>query len=91
MSEKKTIIIAGGGTGGHIYPAIAIGRALIKLDPSVRIRFVGTSEGLESKIMQRENLPLDLIQSGKLNFSGNILKKVRSIFKIPLGLFSNFI
>ncbi|MGZ3727317.1 MAG: undecaprenyldiphospho-muramoylpentapeptide beta-N-acetylglucosaminyltransferase [Pseudobdellovibrio sp.] len=90
MSDKKTIIIAGGGTGGHIYPAIAIGRALIKLDPAVRIRFVGTSEGLETKIMQRENLPLDLIQSGKLNFSGNILRKIKSLLKIPLGLYQSF-
>lgn len=90
MNEKKTIIIAGGGTGGHIYPAIAIGRALLKLDPAIKIRFVGTAEGLESKILQRENLTLDLIQSGKLNFSGNFLRKLKSLLKIPLGLYQSF-
>jgi UDP-N-acetylglucosamine--N-acetylmuramyl-(pentapeptide) pyrophosphoryl-undecaprenol N-acetylglucosamine transferase len=89
MSYKKTIMIAGGGTGGHIYPAIAIGRALLKLDPSLRVRFVGTAEGLESKIMQRENLALDLIQSGKLNFSGNPLRKIKTLFKIPVGFFQS--
>lgn len=82
-------MIAGGGTGGHIYPAIAIGRALQKLNPKVQLRFVGTAAGLESKIMQRENLPLDLIQSGKLNFTGNRLQKLKTLFKIPLGLFQS--
>ena len=83
-------MIAGGGTGGHIYPAIAIGRALQKLDPSVELRFVGTADGLESKIMNRENLALDLIKSGKLNFSGNPLQKIKTILQFPLGLLQSF-
>lgn len=85
MSSKKTIMIAGGGTGGHIYPAIAIGRSLMKIDPNLKVRFVGTAEGLESKIMQRENLTLDLIQSGKLNYSGNPIRKLKTLLKIPIG------
>lgn len=91
MSEKKIkkVMIAGGGTGGHIYPAIAIGRALQKIDPGIEIRFVGTSAGLESKIMQRENLALDLIQSGKFNFVGSPLKKIKTILKIPVGFFQS--
>lgn len=83
-------MIAGGGTGGHIYPAIAIGRALVKLDPALQIRFVGTAAGLEKKIMTRENLDLDLIYSGQLNFSGNIVKKLKTILKIPIGLLQSF-
>lgn len=88
---KKTVMIAGGGTGGHIYPAIAIGRALQKQNPEVVLRFVGTSEGLESKIMNRENLALDLIKSGKLNFAGNPLQKIKTILKIPMGLLQSFL
>jgi UDP-N-acetylglucosamine--N-acetylmuramyl-(pentapeptide) pyrophosphoryl-undecaprenol N-acetylglucosamine transferase len=87
---KKTVMIAGGGTGGHIYPAIAIGRALQKANPAIELRFVGTAEGLESKIMNRENLALDLIKSGKLNYSGNILQKLKTLFRIPLGLAQSF-
>lgn len=82
-------MIAGGGTGGHIYPAIAIGRAMQKIDPNVVIRFVGTAAGLESKIMQRENLSLDLIQSGKLNFSGSPLQKIITLLKILVGVFQS--
>lgn len=90
-ANKIKIMIAGGGTGGHIYPAIAIGRALQKINPAVDLRFVGTSDGLESKIMQRENLKLDLIQSGKLNFSGGGLKKLKTFFKIIIGLLQSFV
>ncbi len=78
-------MIAGGGTGGHIYPAIAIGRALQALYPPLKIRFVGTAHGLEQKIMAQEKLDLDLIQSGKLNFSGNSLRKLKSLIAIPIG------
>lgn len=84
-------MIAGGGSGGHIYPAIAIGRALMKAsNGEIQVRFVGTAQGLEKKIMQRENLPLDLIQSGKLNFSGNPIQKIKTLIKIPIGLIQSF-
>ena len=53
MGEKK-VIIAGGGTGGHIYPAVAIAHALKKKDPEIQIHFVGTSQGLETKIIPQK-------------------------------------
>jgi len=84
--KQKIIFIAGGGTGGHIYPGVAIARALIKADATVQIRFVGTKTGLENKIVPREGFALDIIQGGKLNFSGNVLEKIRTLVKIPLGL-----
>lgn len=48
---KKKIIIAGGGTGGHIYPAIGIAQALQRLDPSVDVAFIGGSDKLESTLV----------------------------------------
>lgn len=86
--SKKTIVIAGGGTGGHIYPGIAIARALEKMDPSVEIHFVGTSRGLESKIIPREGFSLHLIESGQLNVSSP-LKKLKTLFKIPVGIWQS--
>ncbi len=82
-------MIAGGGTGGHIYPAIAIGRALNHLDEHCLVRYVGTAQGLESKIMSKEKLPLDLIRSGQLNFSGQPLKKIRTLISICIGFFES--
>ncbi|PIS10686.1 MAG: undecaprenyldiphospho-muramoylpentapeptide beta-N-acetylglucosaminyltransferase [Bdellovibrio sp. CG10_big_fil_rev_8_21_14_0_10_47_8] len=86
---KKVIMIAGGGTGGHIYPGIAVARALQEIEPSVEVFFVGTRSGLESKILGKENLPLFLIEGGKLNFSGAPLTKLISLLKLPLGFFQS--
>jgi len=47
----KTIVISGGGTGGHVYPAIGIANALCKLKNNLRIVFVGTKERLESRVV----------------------------------------
>lgn len=47
----KTVIISGGGTGGHVYPAIGIANELRKIEPKLRIVFVGTKERLESRVV----------------------------------------
>ncbi len=86
--SKRTVVIAGGGTGGHIYPGIAIARALQKVDPTVEVHFVGTSQGLESKIVPREGFPLHMIESGKLNVKSPV-QKLKTLFKIPLGLWQS--
>jgi UDP-N-acetylglucosamine--N-acetylmuramyl-(pentapeptide) pyrophosphoryl-undecaprenol N-acetylglucosamine transferase len=86
---KKVVMIAGGGTGGHIYPALAIAQALIKLEPGLQVHFVGTAEGLESKILPREKFPLHLIAGGKLNFPGNYFLKLKTLLKLPLGFFQS--
>lgn len=87
--SKKIVVIAGGGTGGHIYPGIAIARALQKLDPELEIHFVGTKEGLEGKIIAREKFPLHFIESGKLNVKSRI-QKLKTLLKIPLGILQSF-
>lgn len=83
--NKKIVVIAGGGTGGHIYPGIAIARAIQKLDPQVEVHFVGTSLGLEGKIVPREGFPLHFIASGKLNVKSPI-QKIKTLLKIPYGI-----
>ena len=56
------ILIAGGGTGGHLYPGIALARELQRRDPSAAVSFVGTASGIEARVVPRENFPLDLIR-----------------------------
>ena len=85
LKNKMTLIIAGGGTGGHIYPGLAIADAFQKINPQSDISFVGTTAGLESKIITKTKYQIDFIQSGQLNLSGQILKKIKTIFKIPVG------
>lgn len=51
------IIVTGGGTGGHIYPALAIARGLLAADTSVEILYVGTKRGLEADVVPKEGFP----------------------------------
>ena len=60
------VVIAGGGTGGHLYPGIAVARELLVRRPDAAIPFAGTSRGIESRVVPREGFALDLIRSGGL-------------------------
>ncbi len=83
--SRKTGIIAGGGTGGHIYPGIAIAKALQKLAPDMSIQFVGSPDGLETKIVPQEGYDLHLIKVPKLNYAGSLLPKLKQIWTLPLA------
>lgn len=83
--SKKTIIIAGGGTGGHIYPGVAIARAIQRLDPSVEVHFAGARGGLEEKIVPRENFPLHLIDIGKLHSSVGLKTRLMTLLRMPMS------
>ncbi|HUP47869.1 MAG TPA: undecaprenyldiphospho-muramoylpentapeptide beta-N-acetylglucosaminyltransferase [Thermoanaerobaculia bacterium] len=80
----KTLMIAGGGTGGHIYPAIAIAHAWVERDPSRRAVFVGTEKGLEKRIVPKSGFPLELISVGGLKGKGG-LDLVRNLARLPVG------
>ncbi|MDP1571912.1 MAG: undecaprenyldiphospho-muramoylpentapeptide beta-N-acetylglucosaminyltransferase [Vicinamibacterales bacterium] len=56
------ILMAGGGTGGHLYPGIAVARELVRRDPSREVSFVGTADGIEARVVPREGFELDLIR-----------------------------
>ncbi|MDL2280426.1 undecaprenyldiphospho-muramoylpentapeptide beta-N-acetylglucosaminyltransferase [Selenomonadales bacterium OttesenSCG-928-I06] len=79
-------IISGGGTGGHIYPALAIAKELTLLDDKCEILFVGTKEGLESDIVPKEGYKFTTINvqgfERSLSFSNvtTILKAGTSVF-----------
>ncbi len=55
------ILFAGGGTGGHLYPAIAIARALVALRPSVQPCFVGAQRGIEREVLPTTEFPYLLL------------------------------
>jgi UDP-N-acetylglucosamine--N-acetylmuramyl-(pentapeptide) pyrophosphoryl-undecaprenol N-acetylglucosamine transferase len=55
------VLIAGGGTGGHLYPGIALARELQRRDPSTTVTFAGTAQGIEARVVPREKFELDLI------------------------------
>ncbi|MBP2240036.1 UDP-N-acetylglucosamine--N-acetylmuramyl-(pentapeptide) pyrophosphoryl-undecaprenol N-acetylglucosamine transferase [Cytobacillus eiseniae] len=55
------IVVSGGGTGGHIYPALALIREIQKENKDAEFLYIGTEKGLESKIVTRENIPFKSI------------------------------
>lgn len=86
MSEKtKTLLIAGGGTGGHIYPAIAIAREFLSRDPERRVVFVGTEKGLETRIVPAAGFELELVTVGGLK-GKSIAETAKNLLKLPLGM-----
>lgn len=65
MKDKKTYFITGGGTGGHIYPAVAVADALLKEEDTEKIYYVGNPNNLEASIIKDKNYEfLPVISSG---------------------------
>ncbi|MEO7112788.1 MAG: glycosyltransferase, partial [Polyangiaceae bacterium] len=59
-NARDTIVIAGGGTGGHVFPGLAIADALCAI-ADVRVIFVGTARGLESRVIPSRGYDLELL------------------------------
>ncbi len=78
------VLIAGGGTGGHIYPGIALARELWRRDESTHVSFVGTAQGIEARVVPRENFELDLIRVAGLKGKSG-LERMRGFLLLPLA------
>lgn len=88
-------IFAGGGTGGHIFPAIAIAEEIIKMDKESEILFIGAKGRIEEKIVPANNFKLETIEiSGfdRKNFlrNGGLAYKIFSAYKKCLKVMKNF-
>src|SRR6202453_3966809 len=78
------VLIAGGGTGGHVIPALAIGRELRDAH-GAEVRFVGTARGLETRLVPGAGFPLELIHVGQLK-NVSLGTKLRTVVDLPLGM-----
>jgi UDP-N-acetylglucosamine--N-acetylmuramyl-(pentapeptide) pyrophosphoryl-undecaprenol N-acetylglucosamine transferase len=79
------VVIAGGGTGGHVFPGLAVAREILRRAPDARVTFAGTAHGLEARIVPREGFELDVIQSAGLK-GKSIASWLRGLLLVPLGL-----
>jgi UDP-N-acetylglucosamine--N-acetylmuramyl-(pentapeptide) pyrophosphoryl-undecaprenol N-acetylglucosamine transferase len=78
------VLIAGGGTGGHIIPALAVARELVKRYKA-GILFLGTPRGLESRLVPAAGFELRLIQVGQLK-NVSLLTRLRTLVDLPRSI-----
>ena len=84
MTAALRIVIAGGGTGGHLYPGIAIAREVLARRPDATVTFAGTARGLESKVIPREGFQLDLLRSAGVK-GRSTAAIARALALLPVG------
>lgn len=75
------LIMAGGGTGGHLFPGLAVARELQRRDPEVAVLFVGTKLGIEGRVLPREGFPLATIP-----IRGVKGRKIRGFLEAAYGI-----
>jgi UDP-N-acetylglucosamine--N-acetylmuramyl-(pentapeptide) pyrophosphoryl-undecaprenol N-acetylglucosamine transferase len=78
------IVIAGGGTGGHLYPGIAVARELVRQRPDAVVSFAGTARGIESRVVPHEGFRLDLLRSAGLK-GMSVAALARGLALLPLS------
>ena len=76
------VLIAAGGTGGHIYPGIAVAKEVMARDAESEVLFVGTARGLEKKIVPENGFQLSLINSAGLKNVG-FAGKIKGLSVLP--------
>jgi UDP-N-acetylglucosamine--N-acetylmuramyl-(pentapeptide) pyrophosphoryl-undecaprenol N-acetylglucosamine transferase len=79
-------ILAGGGTGGHVIPALAIAREL-RDKFGAEIIFVGTSRGIETRLVPEAGFPLKLIDVGQLK-NVSVITRLKTLFALPRAIFA---
>jgi UDP-N-acetylglucosamine--N-acetylmuramyl-(pentapeptide) pyrophosphoryl-undecaprenol N-acetylglucosamine transferase len=81
----RTVLVAAGGTGGHLFPGIAVADELVRRDPATRVVFAGTPKGLESRLVPRAGYALELLPILPLNGVGR-LRMLKGLVALPWGL-----
>lgn len=76
------VLVAAGGTGGHIYPGIAVAHEVMRRDASSEVRFVGTARGLETRLVPQAGFELSLIESAGLK-NVSLAARVRGLLLLP--------
>ena len=80
---NRPILIMAGGTGGHVFPALALARLL--REQSLPVIWLGTARGLESRVIPAEGIPIERLSVGGLRGKG-VLSWLAAPFRLTLAL-----
>lgn len=80
-----TYLFTGGGTGGHIYPGVAVAEQILQKDPKARVVFVGARRGIEARIFPKIKYPFHLLYVGPLNRVSKP-RLLLSLFQLPFAI-----
>lgn len=83
-TDTLRVVIAGGGTGGHVIPALAIAQEL-KQHAHAEVRFIGTQRGLETRLVPEAGFGIDYIQVGMLK-NVSLVTRIRTLTDLPRGV-----
>jgi UDP-N-acetylglucosamine--N-acetylmuramyl-(pentapeptide) pyrophosphoryl-undecaprenol N-acetylglucosamine transferase len=86
LLSNLRVLIAGGGTGGHIIPALAVARELVA-HHNAEVLFVGTARGMESRLVPAAGFKLHLVEVGQLN-NVSLLTRLRTLTDLPRAIFA---
>jgi UDP-N-acetylglucosamine--N-acetylmuramyl-(pentapeptide) pyrophosphoryl-undecaprenol N-acetylglucosamine transferase len=81
-----TVVLAGGGTGGHVFPALALAEAIRKEDARANVRFIGTEQGLENRLVRQAGYVLDVVPARPVIGRG-LLGALRGLLTLTIGVF----
>ena len=89
-AEKGCLLIAGGGTGGHVFPALAVAREWLRREPpgARSVVIVGTERGMEAKLVPQAGMPLETIRVAGLKGMGGT-KLLKNLALLPAGLWDS--
>jgi UDP-N-acetylglucosamine--N-acetylmuramyl-(pentapeptide) pyrophosphoryl-undecaprenol N-acetylglucosamine transferase len=85
MAFTRHILVAAGGTGGHLFPGIAVADELVRRDPAIRVVFAGTSRGLETRLVPKAGYALELLPILPLN-AISAARTVKGLAALPWGM-----
>ena len=83
------VLIAGGGTGGHLFPGIALAQEVKRRDPNARIVFVGSPRGIEKHAVPKAGFNLELLPVSGLRSQG-MKSLVLGLLRLPVAVFKAF-
>jgi len=83
------MLIAGGGTGGHLFPGIALAEEVTTRHPDNRVLFVGTTRGLEARVVPAAGFPLETIEVRGLKGMG-VLRSLQALLLLPVSFLASW-